>query len=89
MKRKEEKKMELTQVLHIFIGNELGHNLRNASLHTTGKVALVDDDSISDSGRDESKAISKHGPGGVVVESDERKGVAGDGDEQSQVSVSG
>lgn len=77
---------QLTQILHVLIGNELGNDLWHISLHTPSKVALVHDNSICHGGGDKGEAIGKDGPRGVVVESDERKRVAEDRKEQCQVS---
>ena len=51
-------------------------------------MALVHDDSICHGGGDKGEAVGKDGPRGVVVEGDERKRIAEDGKEQSQVSTS-
>lgn len=75
----------LTQVLHILIGDELGHDLRHAAGDTPGKVALVDDNSIGHGGRDKGQTVRDSGGGGVVVEEDEGQGVAEDGEEQGEV----
>lgn len=75
----------LTQILHILIGDELGHDLRHAAGDTPGEVALVHDNSIGDGGRDECQAIRDSGSGRVVVEEDEGQGVAEDGEEQGEV----
>lgn len=71
----------LTQVLHVFIGDELGHNLRHSAGDTPGKVALVDDNSIGHGGRDKGQAVRESSRGRVVVEEDEGQGVAEDGEE--------
>lgn len=79
---------KLTQILHVLIRNELGNDLWHVALHTSSKVALVHDDSICHGGGDKGEAVGKDGPRGVVVEGDERKRIAEDGKEQSQVSTS-
>jgi hypothetical protein len=75
----------LTQVLHILIGDELGHDLRHTARDTPGKVALVDDNSIGHGGRDEGQTVRDSGGGRVVVEEDEGQGIAEDGEEQGEV----
>ena len=76
---------KLTQVLHILIRNELGHNLRHTSRDTPGEVTLVHDNSIGHGRRDERQAIRDPSRGGVVVEEDEGQGIAADREEQCQV----
>lgn len=75
----------LTEVLHILIRDELGHNLRHTAGDTPGEVALVNDDSIGDSGRDKRQPVGDSGGGRVVVEDNEGKCVAEDRDEQGKV----
>lgn len=75
----------LTEVLHVLIRDELGHDLRHTAGDTPGEVALVDDDSIGDSGRDERQPIGESGGGRVVVENNERKCITEDRDEQGEV----
>jgi hypothetical protein len=75
----------LTQVLHILIGDELGHDLRHTAGDTPGEVALVDDNSIGHGGRDEGQTVGDPGGGRVVVEEDEGQCVAEDGEEQGKV----
>lgn len=83
------KGVELTKVLDVLIGNELGHDLRNATLNTAGEVSLIHDDSIGDGGGDEGKAISEDGSAGGRVEGNEGECVAEDRDEEKQMSILG
>ena len=75
----------LTEVLHVLIRDELGHNLRHTARDAPGEVALVDDDSIGDSGRDERQPVGDSGCGRVVVEDNEGKCITEDRDEQGEV----
>jgi hypothetical protein len=75
----------LTQILHILIRDELGHDLRHTAGDTPGKVALVDDNSIGHGRRDKGQTVRKSGGGGVVVEEDEGQGITEDGEEQGEV----
>lgn len=80
---------KLTQVLHILVGDELGHDCGDIALNTSGKVALVDDDSIGHGSGDKCQAIRNLCGGGVEVEEDESQGVTEDREEEGEVTMCG
>ena len=78
-----------TQVLHILIGDELGHDGGDIALNTSGKVALVDDDSIGHGSGDKCQAIRNLCSGRVEVEEDEGQRVTEDRKEEGEVTMCG
>lgn len=72
----------LTKVLHILIRDELHHNCQRAALNTPSKVALIHNDAISHSSRDEGQTVGDLCGGGVVVEEDTGESITEDREQQ-------
>ena len=75
----------LTQVLDVFITNDLESTALSLAGTSTSAEALKDDNTVCDSGCNESGAVREDGPLGVRVEGQVRQGVADRREQESDM----
>lgn len=75
-----------TEILDVLVAGKLDDVVWNAASEpAAGNVALVDDDAVGSSGRNEGEAVRALGDGGVGAEGDAGEQVAEHGEDQRKV----